>query len=289
MGLKGSGPYFQWSMSNTVLTDLVYHICELYIDDVLIHGGDPTTFLANARKVFSRLREFNVAVNPKKTKLGLEEVEYVGHVVSATRISFTPEKRLKVLNFPARRHKKHFYNLLTLPITSVIMCRTWRRWPSLSGIWSHFANTKAVAPYNNSTHEPYPVAYLQKDFECSQLKEGTLGPGHLQKASPRPFHHGQGYSPRSHRTTDGGCSWQQVHPSPHRCFLPMGWAIPHQDDHRFGISILHATSLQTLWCTRGRSHRLRHSLPQRAHRRVASGRRHGAITHDNLLQGGEVG
>jgi len=111
-------------MSNTVLTDLVYHICELYIDDVLIHGGDPTTFLANVRKVFSRLREFNVSVNPKKTKLGLEEVEYVGHVVSATRISFTTEKRLKVLNFPARRHKKHFYNLLTLPITSVIMCRT---------------------------------------------------------------------------------------------------------------------------------------------------------------------
>ena len=95
MGLKGSGPYFQHSMSNTVLTDLVYHICELYIDDVLIYGGDPTTFLANVRKVFSRLREFNVAVNHKKTKLGLEEVDYVGHVVSATGISFTPEKRLR--------------------------------------------------------------------------------------------------------------------------------------------------------------------------------------------------
>jgi hypothetical protein len=36
-------------MSNTVLTDLVYHICELYIDDVLIHGGDPTTLVENAQ------------------------------------------------------------------------------------------------------------------------------------------------------------------------------------------------------------------------------------------------
>ncbi len=87
IGLKGSGPYFQRSMSNTVLTDLVYHICELYIDDVLIHGGDPTTFLVNVRKVFSRMREFNVVVNPKKTKIGLEEVEYVRHVVSSTGIS----------------------------------------------------------------------------------------------------------------------------------------------------------------------------------------------------------
>jgi hypothetical protein len=51
------------------------------------------------RKVCERLREFNVAVNPAKTKLGIAEVEYVGHVISATRISFTEEKRLKVLKF----------------------------------------------------------------------------------------------------------------------------------------------------------------------------------------------
>ena len=52
MGLKGSGPYFQRSMSNTVLAGLVYQICELYIDDVLIHGRDLVPFLHNVRKVF---------------------------------------------------------------------------------------------------------------------------------------------------------------------------------------------------------------------------------------------
>ena len=34
MGLKGAGPYFQRSMSNTVLAGLVYRIYVLYIDDV---------------------------------------------------------------------------------------------------------------------------------------------------------------------------------------------------------------------------------------------------------------
>ena len=68
MELKGAGPYFQRSMSNTVLAGLLYQICELYIDDVLIHGRDIESFLANVRKVFERLREFNVAVNPVKTK-----------------------------------------------------------------------------------------------------------------------------------------------------------------------------------------------------------------------------
>ena len=114
MGLKGAGPYFQRSMSNTVLAGLVYRICELYIDDVLIHGKDPETFLANVRKVFERLREFNVAVNPKKTKLGLAEVEYVGHVVSAEGTSFTEEKRLKVLKFPLPETQKNLLQFIGL-------------------------------------------------------------------------------------------------------------------------------------------------------------------------------
>ena len=55
----------------------------------MIHDRDIESFLAYVRKVFERLREVNVAVNPAKTKLGLSEVEYVGHVVAATGNSFT--------------------------------------------------------------------------------------------------------------------------------------------------------------------------------------------------------
>ena len=54
MGLKGAGPYFQRSMSSTVLAGLVYRICELYIDDVLIHGSSEREFLANIRLVITR-------------------------------------------------------------------------------------------------------------------------------------------------------------------------------------------------------------------------------------------
>jgi hypothetical protein len=47
MGLKGSGPYFQRSMPNTVLARLVYHICDLYMYDVLFHGRDIESVMAN--------------------------------------------------------------------------------------------------------------------------------------------------------------------------------------------------------------------------------------------------
>ena len=84
---SGSGPYFQ----NKVLNGLIY-----------------------VRQVFERLRAKNAAVNPKKTKLGLPEVEYVGHLVSATGTSFTPEKRLKVLDFPQPTTQKEMLQFIGL-------------------------------------------------------------------------------------------------------------------------------------------------------------------------------
>ena len=63
---------------------------------------------------FERLREFYVTVNPKKTKLGPAEVEYIGHVVSATGTSFTEEKRLKVLKFPLPETQKNLLPFIGL-------------------------------------------------------------------------------------------------------------------------------------------------------------------------------
>ena len=111
--LKGSSPYFQRSMASVVLAGLVYIICEIYIDDVLIHGRSEEDFLVNLRKVPDRLCQFNVAANPKKTKLRLSEVEYVSHVVSSEGTSFTDEKRLKVLDFllPETQKSPHVHRV----------------------------------------------------------------------------------------------------------------------------------------------------------------------------------
>ena len=70
MGLKGSGPFFQRSMANNVLAGYVTPICEIYIDDVLIHGSTDDEYLDNTRKVLTRLRAKKVTANPEKTRLG---------------------------------------------------------------------------------------------------------------------------------------------------------------------------------------------------------------------------
>ena len=47
MGLKGAASYFQKVLSTIVLIGLLYYVCELYIDDIVVHahylidtGGD---------------------------------------------------------------------------------------------------------------------------------------------------------------------------------------------------------------------------------------------------------
>ena len=70
-----------------VCAGYVTHICETFIDDVLIHGPTDNEYLGNTRKVL-------VTANPAKTRLDLKEVEYVGHLISSSGTSFTEEKRL---------------------------------------------------------------------------------------------------------------------------------------------------------------------------------------------------
>ena len=70
------------------------------IDDLLVHGRTDDELLYNLRKIIVRLRTNRITTNPEKTELGLDEVEYVGHFISSEGTSFTPEKRLQVLEFP---------------------------------------------------------------------------------------------------------------------------------------------------------------------------------------------
>ena len=71
MGLKGSGPFFQRSMANKVLAAYVTRICEIYIDDVLIHGPTDNEYLGYTRKVLGRLREKKVTANSVSRRLNM--------------------------------------------------------------------------------------------------------------------------------------------------------------------------------------------------------------------------
>jgi hypothetical protein len=98
-GIMSAPSYYQGHMGTTVLVDLLYHICELYIDDIFTWGTTDDEFVFNLRRIFQRLRERRITVNPDKCELGVERLEFVGHVIDKNGISMSETKINKVLDF----------------------------------------------------------------------------------------------------------------------------------------------------------------------------------------------
>ena len=116
MGIKSAPSYFQYHMGQNVLSGLLYHICELYIDDIIVHASTEDQLIQRLEIIFKRLIEFKIFLNPDKGHIGLKEVEYVGHVIDKTGITFSKEKREAVLNFrlPRTHHEmRSFLGLAT--------------------------------------------------------------------------------------------------------------------------------------------------------------------------------
>jgi hypothetical protein len=78
MGLQPAASYFQYCMLMIVLAGLAYVICEGYIDNIIVHGQDDCDLLVNLRQVFERCRQYRI-FNPKKSKIGLDRIDWVGH------------------------------------------------------------------------------------------------------------------------------------------------------------------------------------------------------------------
>ena len=100
MGLTHAGSYFQHQLSTKLLNGLIHKICELYLDDCIVHGRTYEEYLYRLELFFERCKKHTITLNPEKCKLGLTEVEYVGHAINKHGLHFTRDKIDSVLNFP---------------------------------------------------------------------------------------------------------------------------------------------------------------------------------------------
>jgi hypothetical protein len=114
MGLKGAPSHFQHQMQTEVLKDLMYNICEIYLDDIIIYAETEEEFIERLDIVFNRLKEYNITVNPEKVKLGMSEIEYLGHIINSEGLSFSQKKRDEVFNFKKPETQKQMRSFLGL-------------------------------------------------------------------------------------------------------------------------------------------------------------------------------
>ena len=101
-------------LMNKVLSGLRWYSCLVYIDDIVVVGDSFENHLYNLVGVLKRLREAGLKVKPSKCNLRQEEVQYLGHMVSAEGISTDPTKVEAICNWPTPTCKQEIQRFLGL-------------------------------------------------------------------------------------------------------------------------------------------------------------------------------
>ena len=98
-GLANAPATFQRLME-VVLVGLAQTTCVVYLDDILVFGRDMKEHNANLELVLERLRRAGLRLKPTKCHLAREQVEYLGHIVSAKGVQTDPKKLEAVERYP---------------------------------------------------------------------------------------------------------------------------------------------------------------------------------------------
>lgn len=98
-GLNIGSNSFQ-RMINLALSGLTPDICFIYLDDIIVIGNSPQNHLQNLTKVFQRLRETNLKLNPPKCNFLKKEIQFLGHTITKDGILPDTSKYETILRYP---------------------------------------------------------------------------------------------------------------------------------------------------------------------------------------------
>ncbi|KAK3732150.1 hypothetical protein RRG08_026532 [Elysia crispata] len=98
-GLVNALAHFSRLMQK-VMSDRLFQTLLVHLDDLLVFSPTFEEHLHRLQKVFDRLREINLKLNPDKCFLGRSSVSFLGHVLNRDGLKNDPEKISAVKNFP---------------------------------------------------------------------------------------------------------------------------------------------------------------------------------------------
>ena len=81
--------YFQELMTG-ILKDFPFAIA--YLDDIIIFSKTPQEHLSHIHMVFEKLKSANLSMKKSKCSFFSKEIQYLGHILSATGIKLLPAK-----------------------------------------------------------------------------------------------------------------------------------------------------------------------------------------------------
>eukprot|EP01018_Ginkgo_biloba_P037312 Gb_25076 [translate_table: standard] len=109
-GLKNAGATYQRAMT-VIFHDMLHDIVEDYVDDILAKSKTRMEHPVVLRRVFERLRKYQVRLNPKKCVFGVISGKLLGFIVSRRGIEVDPAKVRAITEMPPPRNLKWLRSL----------------------------------------------------------------------------------------------------------------------------------------------------------------------------------
>ena len=98
-GLKNPRETYQTTMV-TLFHDIMQKEIEVYVDDMIAKSQGEDDHVVNLRKLFERLRKFQLKLNPAKCTFGATSGKLIGFVVSKKGIEIDPDKVRAIKDLP---------------------------------------------------------------------------------------------------------------------------------------------------------------------------------------------
>ena len=101
-GLKNAGATYQRAMV-TLFHDMMHKEIEVYVNDMIAESQGEDDHVVNLRRLFERLRKFQLKLNPAKCTFGAISEKLLGIMVSKKRIKIDPKKVRAIQDLPLPR------------------------------------------------------------------------------------------------------------------------------------------------------------------------------------------
>uniref|UniRef100_A0A2N9IMF9 Uncharacterized protein n=1 Tax=Fagus sylvatica TaxID=28930 RepID=A0A2N9IMF9_FAGSY len=98
-----------WSL---LFHDMIHHEIEVYVDDMIAKSRTAQDHLTDLRKLFQRLKKYQLRLNPNKCAFGVTSGKLLGFIVSGRGIEIDPAKVQAIRSMPAPKTEKEIRSFL---------------------------------------------------------------------------------------------------------------------------------------------------------------------------------
>jgi hypothetical protein len=109
--LKNAGATYQRAMV-TLFHDMMHKEIEVYVDDMIAKSKDEESHIPALRKLFERLRKYQLKLNPAKCTFRVKSDKLLGFVVSNKGIEVDLDKVKAIQDMPAPKTEREVRGFL---------------------------------------------------------------------------------------------------------------------------------------------------------------------------------